>query len=309
MSRYSLPAMLTWARPHLSKTEDEFIATYLEPLPGYFEDEIGNGFVYIGDSSPIMWSCHTDTVHVVGGRQKIYVDENKWVSLAKSSKSNCLGADNTVGVWLLREMILEGVPGLYVFHRGEEKGRIGSSWIEKNSKNLLKDIDFAIAFDRRNVKSVITYQCGQRTCSDNFGNQMIKLLGMGHELDEGGLYTDTYSYSGLVSECTNISAGFFNEHSSSETVNLKYVQELRNKLVSTDWSQLKAYRDPAEVDYHSNNYFGNWKSYSSSDTSIYDDIEFDTMVNLVFKYPDEIAEYLINSGITIDDLYDHIGRG
>lgn len=274
--------MLAFKRPHLSTTEEIFISTFLANLPGYFEDEFGNGIVIIGSSPNILWSCHTDTVHSSGGIQTVAVSPNGYVT----SDSDCLGGDNTVGVFLLREMILHDIEGLYLLHRGEELGRLGSNWVAANTPNLLEGIDFAIAFDRRGFDSVITHQLGERTASDKFANQISSLLGMGHKPDNTGLYTDTASYSDLISECTNISAGFQNEHSSKEHVYLPYVEKLRTKLLTTDWGQLQAHRDPKEFSY----------SYCTEDS----------LAEVVYRYPDEVGEYLRAIGITVDDLIDFI---
>ena len=279
----TLLEMLHYKRPHLSTFEEIFIDSYLRPLPGFYQDEFGNGIVRVGDS-PIMWSCHTDTVHSVDGFQTVTLSEDGTVT----SDGSCLGGDNTVGVFLMHQMILNCVPGLYVFHRGEECSRLGSEWIARNSPDLLSGIEFSIAFDRRGYKSIITHQCMQRTASELFATQMSTLLGMGHESDDGGLYTDTYSYADLIPECTNISAGFINEHTSKESVFLPYVASLLDKLLTVDFSILTSHRDPNE--------------------SLYDpyyQTDYDNLADYIYRYPDETAEYLKCLGITIDEIRDY----
>jgi hypothetical protein len=67
------------------------------------------------------------------GRQKIGFDKSYRVGLAASEKmSSCLGADDAAGVWLLCEMIRAGIPGLYVFHRNEERGGRGAEFFAKH---------------------------------------------------------------------------------------------------------------------------------------------------------------------------------
>ena len=46
----------------------------------------------------------------------------------------------------MREMILAGIPGLYVFHRNEESGGAGSDWIARETPWELHGIKAAIAF-------------------------------------------------------------------------------------------------------------------------------------------------------------------
>ena len=76
----------------------------------------------------------------------------------------------------MTKMIEAGVPGRYIFHRAEEVGGRGSSWIEKNREDLLQGHERAIAFDRKAKHSVITYQSCSRCCSDEFADDLGGLL-------------------------------------------------------------------------------------------------------------------------------------
>ena len=64
--------MLTYKRPAGSATEQEFIARFIYPLEPW-KDSYGNLIIQVGDHPNILWSCHTDTVHQVGGRQRTFV--------------------------------------------------------------------------------------------------------------------------------------------------------------------------------------------------------------------------------------------
>ena len=122
-ARRMLGAMLTYCRPDGSASEAEFIKHYVDNLPGITCDGFGNRRVIInnpGDTAPrILWSCHTDTVHRLAGPGSQRIEDHGpgiTYCLPANSESACLGGDNTVGVWLLRHMILAQVPGLYIFH-------------------------------------------------------------------------------------------------------------------------------------------------------------------------------------------------
>ena len=241
--------MLTYCRPHQSKTERKFIENYIWPTKVTF-DKKGNLYKRIGNS-PVLWSSHVDTVHAKKGMQKIeyWVDSSNgdtFLGVAKDSNSSCLGGDDTTGVWIMLEMIKAKVPGLYVFHRGEECGGIGSRWIARECKEALNGIKYAIAFDRRDTGSIITYQSGTRSCSDDFAKSLADQLGMGHKCDETGMWTDTASYVDLVAECTNISTGYFNAHSGNEKVNMDYLFKLRDAICKVDVTKLVEKRKPGE---------------------------------------------------------------
>lgn len=246
-SKSMLLGMLTTRRPAGSRSEKRFIRDYLQPL-GMVMDKAGNYSLRIGDA-PVLWSCHTDTVHDMGGTQNIIYTAPGIIGLDPDSMSNCLGADDTAGVWLMREMILAKAPGLYVFHRAEEIGCIGSRWIVKNNPELLKDIKFAIALDRKGKTDVVTHQCG-RCCSDDFAKSLAAQLGPGYS-PAYGVFTDTALYTGLVGECTNISVGYNGQHTEDESVDQEFLMELKDKLIRLDIGALVAKRKAGEKEvYH-----------------------------------------------------------
>lgn len=242
--------MLTYMRPAGSDTEHAFITRYVKGLPGAVEDPYHNWHVVVGDS-PILWSCHTDTVHHSEGFQTLHVEKGI-AGLSKRSKqfSNCLGADDTAGVYLCREMILRGIPGHYVFHHAEERGGIGSSDLAYNPGAWLDGVQFAIALDRKGTGDVITHQC-RRCCSDAFADSLALELnkgGLHYRADDTGLFTDTANYTNLIDECTNLSIGYAHCHSSKETLDLGFVGELLEALCRVDPANIINSRKPGEWD-------------------------------------------------------------
>lgn len=320
-----LVRILQYRRRAWSKSEEKFISAFIDTLPDVQSDGYGNRYLRIdepGDVPPrILWSAHTDTVHRTDGTQGVgvYTDETtdrQYLCLlgGDDEASNCLGADNGAGCWLLREMILGGVPGLYVFHRCEESGAQGARhFVEKTLPKLGLDLSAAIAFDRRGTSSVITHQGFGRTCSDAFGRQLAGLLnthGFSYDLDDGGIFTDTVEYAGVVPECTNVSAGTANEHCASELLDLDHVQALRRALLATDFSVLQAVRDPklcedddlfafgSKQDFHWPREFDDRREYGGADN-------FADLVEMCVDYPEVVADYLDMMGVTVDVLREH----
>ncbi len=290
-----LVGMLTRMRPAGSKTERRFIREYIRPL-GVQTDRAGNLIKRIG-TAPVLWSCHTDTVHKLGGTQPLTISNNV-ARLDPLSKSNCLGADCTTGVWLMREMILAGVEGLYIFHRGEECGGIGSSFIARHTPELLAGIKYAIAFDRKGYENIITHQF-DRCCSDAFAHSLSDALasaGLPHyKPDDTGLFTDTANYTHLVGECTNLSVGYHSQHSKLETQDLGYAVELLDALLRLDMSMLISARAPGEVDPDP------WPQCAPVTQDTYD-----RMTRLVMEYPDIAADVMADYGLGASDLMDEI---
>lgn len=237
-----LADMLTYRRVSRSTGEEGFIAEYIDCVPGMQADSYGNRWIQIGNTET-LFSCHTDTVHRDNGahnpRQTIQADA-VMSRFFKEVGSGCLGADDGVGVFIMLEMIEAEIPGLYIFHREEETGGGGSSFIATDPgwELLLGTMKRAVAFDRRGTDSVITHQGFERGCSDAFGNALCDALGMGHILDDSGSFTDTANYFSLIPECTNISAGYENEHTDKEYLDVGYVIRLADAVKKVKWEEL-----------------------------------------------------------------------
>lgn len=285
--------MLTYCRPAGGATEKLFIDKYIMPLDPEVDD-YGNLWVQVGKDPNILWSCHTDTMHHKDGRQFVKVDpETGLIELAKKKVGRCLGADDGAGCWLLIQMIRADIPGLYVFHREEERGGQGSSWVAYQAAHLLEGIQMAVAFDRKGYDNIITHQMGQRCCSELFARQLGSLLGKDYMPDSSGTFTDTANYADIISECTNVSVGYAHEHGPMETLDLPFIVSLRDKLIQTDFSGLTAHRDPSVVE---------WDDWGDSWVKTYR--VRSPMVKLVEAMPEEIAAFLEGLGYTANDVED-----
>ena len=297
---YSLVEMLKYKRPEGSKTQRLFCERFLEPHFGK-PDVHGNYVLIIGDKPNICFTAHHDTVHKEDGLQKLVIT-NDIVSIADPKSSNCLGADCTTGVWILLEMIDNNIDGVYVVHAAEESGCRGSSNLILDNPSWLKDIDAVISFDRYGDNSIITHQMSSRTASDEFAKSFSTVLNMPQLVaDTYGSYTDSNEYADIVSECTNISVGYYGQHGVNETQDLEFVNELVIHLVCADWSQLVFKRDPSVVEWcddYRNYYYG-----SGVSTSFYDDdYNYEDIKDLVLDYPEDIAKWLDDLGMTAPDI-------
>ena len=220
----------------------------------------------IHPKNKIIFMAHHDTVHKTDGRQKVLYDT--LLDTAFVDHNECLGADCTTGVFLILEMIRYKVPGLYIIHTGEECGGIGSGWIVDGKPKWLNDVDACISFDRYGTNSIITHQMGQRTCSESFADDLESILKMGLISDSGGIYTDSYEYCDIVSECTNISVGYYNQHTKTEYQDMEFVIRLRDALVKADWNKIRGYRDPTVIEYDDWSYGGGWTSKNKQSTFV-----------------------------------------
>lgn len=242
--------------PHRMETEfvNEMIGCGLFPRD-IQKDPIGNYYYKIGESRTVFTS-HLDTVsgktspvtHVIEG------------NLIKTNGSTILGADDKAGVTILLFMIKNQIPGLYYFFVGEEVGCVGSSAASRRPE--FKNYDRMISFDRRDVWSVITYQSFSRCCSNEFANQLADELnksGLKYKIDTGGIYTDSAEFTNIIPECTNLSVGYYNEHSTRETQDIAHLRKLAEACLLVDWENLVTRRDPSKTEYKS--YGGRYGGY------------------------------------------------
>lgn len=275
-------AMLEYTRPEGSESQIAFCDRFLKPVFGN-PDKHGNYIKHVGTSA-VAFMAHHDTVHNAGGKQIVEIVKDV-AQVPQGSKSNCLGADCTSGIWLILEMIRANKSGTYVIHAGEEIGCVGARGIVTDSPDWLNGIDAAISFDRRGFDSIVTHQMGLRTSSDSFAVSLATVLGLNMSPDDSGSYTDSNEYAGIVPECTNISIGYFGQHSARETQDLRFLAVLRDSLIAADFEQLTIDRNP--LDFPAMDYG-------------------ESLEDLIYDYPDRIADILAGFGYTHATLLDEI---
>jgi len=194
-----LRQILKYKRPAGSEGEEMFIAEIIDTIPGVQKDGFGNRILEIpmpdGTQSTTSFSCHTDTVHQTTGKQKLICDtKNRMLS---KNDGECLGADDGAGCFILFKLIEHKVPGLYLFHREEEIGGNGSTYLAEHHPEMFDNIDRMLAFDRKGTKDIITEQ-GYECASDQFAYHLADKLKMEHCPDPTGSFTDSANYTHLV---------------------------------------------------------------------------------------------------------------
>ena len=271
----SYVTLLSYKRPSYHWYTHEFAEVFIEPVMG--SPDLHGNYVHViyerdGNHPVNSFMSHYDTVHHDAGVQCLYFDNIRnevflsEKSLFSKDGSNCLGADCTTGVWLMLNMIANNVPGVYVIHANEEVGGVGATALvddyinyhSKNSDHWINHVETAISFDRFGTESIITYQYGARTASSRFARSLSRVLnlGDGHKFKEDvtGVYTDSAEYVGVISECTNISVGYYEQHSVNEFQSIEFMMLLRDKLISRDtkWEDIIIHRETTSSDLISN---------------------------------------------------------
>lgn len=253
--------------------EDRLMDEVSKLFPEKIQKDIhGNYFYKVGESRTIFAS-HLDTVsnryetvtHVFDG------------DFIKTDGKTTLGADDKAGVTVMLWMIKNNVPGLYYFFIGEEVGCIGSGLAAKYG-DFKDKYDRIVSFDRRGTGSIITHQSCGRSCSDEFADDLCRELnkkGMSYKKDSGGVYTDSAEFVDIIPECTNVSVGYYKEHTMGEHQDIKHLIDLANACVFVNWENLTTKRKPGS--YEAKPYSGyNWRNeyvYNSSSSKSYGEYE------------------------------------
>lgn len=208
-----------------------------------------------------MFSSHLDTVHSEEGTQTLAAlcnqakaeDNDMIVAVNETSKNSgyytrgVLGADDKLGAYIMLRLLKAKVRGIYIWHLDEESGTCGSKWIARNNEALLQRCSHSIGFDRKNYGDIIGTQNGRACCSKAFMEALATQLNdnlpakcmVRFKDSVVGSFTDTANYVGHIPECTNVSVGYFDQHTSSERFDPIWLNNfLIPALIKVRWSEL-----------------------------------------------------------------------
>jgi hypothetical protein len=245
-------------------TEDQLFPILYSLVDGLQTDEFGNLFIKIGESD-VMFTSHLDTATSSLSPIKHVFEEN----IIKTDGTTILGADDKAGVAIMLNMIENNIPGLYYFFLGEEVGCIGSKKVaDVQKKEKIEGINKVISFDRRSTSSIITHQTSRRCCSEKFGEALSKALNdvestFTYKNDDTGVLTDSVQFISIYPECTNISVGYYSEHTFSERQDIDHLTKLAEACLKVDWTSLPVERDFTKTEYKTytssyGSYYGGW---------------------------------------------------
>ena len=244
--RKTFLSLVTKTYPH--GNEDEV----LQFLPTLQKDIIGNYYTIIGGNTNTMFTCHLDTADRTQMTTTLFSKKEGDDEIIVTDGNTVLGADDKSGTTVMLYMMAHNVPGLYYFFIGEERGGIGSNALADvyESVDYLKNVKRCISFDRRNYNSIITNQMGTECCSPEFADALCDAYnanGMSMKPDNGGIYTDSASFIEDIPECTNVSVGYFNEHTGKEKQNITFLIKLCDASVKVNWDSLPTKRSLDEI--------------------------------------------------------------
>lgn len=176
-----------------------------------------------GHGPTILLNAHLDTLERIEPDRIIEKNGSIW-----TSDKGILGADDRAGVAVLLE-IAKRLPSLgfngrvkFIFTVEEESGLIGARGVDET---FLWGVDAAMVVDRRGTGDIVT-SCGgyQSFCHEKFGSfieDVAKQNGLqGWKTTIGGS-SDTRIWAEHGIQSVNLSAGYRNEHTSAETLDVE----------------------------------------------------------------------------------------
>ena len=294
-----LVTILSWPRSHGSYSELAFCEWLTKSLVdlGYVVTKWEEGSMFVdvlhpgGKRATTLFSCHVDTVDgfvkaedpadpTKITRKKLTYDSNfGHITLDKDSVGGCLGADDGAGVWVMLNMIAAGVPGGYLFHRGEECGGVSAKANARKREALLKRFDAAVAFDRPRCNEIITHQGGTECASNEYALALAAALnkhGFEYKPSTTGVYTDTKEYRKIIAECINIGVGYEQQHGRNEFQDYAHLKALTEAACNIDWEALPVDRDPTKPEPVFSGGYAGYKGYGaygypSGNSELWDD--------------------------------------
>lgn len=198
---------------------------------GTTEIDADNNYIVRIPGSRVMWTSHCDTADY----DSVHVNLKQTGEFLHTDGRTILGADDKVGVCIMIMMIKAGVPGTYVFFAGEEVGCIGSR--RMSEKVHQGQYDCCISLDRYGYNDIITHQCSVRTASDKWAHELAQRINKHSQgvinlsPSNRGVFTDSREFTDVIQECTNLSVGYFNQHTHNEKVNTTFAYLLCCALI------------------------------------------------------------------------------
>lgn len=323
----TLTGMLKSVRPANGHGEKAYIDKMLSSIRrmGYTPIIDGAGNIIVNNlpttdaTSMVMFASHTDSVHKQespDGTQKLeFIDkECTFVGVASVQPQgftpNCLGADCATGNYIMLRLLQANAKGLYCFFRQEEVGGIGSKFFRNDPQNekYWDKLTHCISFDRKGYTSIITEQWGGQCASDAFADDLaeaIAIADVSQRLDRfvadpTGSFTDSANFTDVISECTNLSVGYFNQHTASETQDLQFAEGLCDVLCRIDWTELNSYRDPKETTVCSR---------ATAKASGYTWYDHSYPFGSQSDYDDYMDDYMDDPSVLLDDLHYNLQHG
>ncbi len=168
-------------------------------------------------STPIALVAHMDTVFK-DPVSDLYYDERKGVLWSPDG----LGADDRAGVFAIIKILQDGYRPSVILTTDEEKGGLGAAVLAKQPCPIV-DLKYMIQLDRRGTNDCVFYDC---YCPEFI--EYVEAFGF---CEQWGSFSDISFLMPAWKVCgVNLSVGYEDEHSVSETLKVKSLFDTIRKV-------------------------------------------------------------------------------
>lgn len=239
----------------VSLSQAELKATLAQYLKGKYKKVIVEKeyIVAVGDI-PVALVAHMDTVFY-NQPSEIYYDQRKAIMWSPDG----LGADDRAGIFAIIQIIADGYRPSIILTTDEERGGLGAQALAKK-KCPIKSLRYMIQLDRRGSNDCVFYQCAN--------GKFIKYIETFGFSEAVGSFSDISFLMPVWQVCgVNLSIGYREEHSVSETLNVHWMFQTIEKVkkmldcVKIDHLDFEFY----EVKNKLTDYYSEMRPYSSYD--------------------------------------------
>ena len=175
-------------------------------------------YIYAPGDIPVALVAHMDTVFNYPPKN-IYFDKEAGIIWSPEG----LGADDRAGVFSIVKILQHGYRPTVIFTADEEIGGLGAMQLVKDFNNPTTDLNFIIELDRRGELDCVFYECDNKSFVDF--------------IEDYGFIQNFGTYSDICEICevwgvagTNLSIGYQDEHSVSETLNVNVMMYTIKKV-------------------------------------------------------------------------------
>ena len=176
-------------------------------------------FLYAIGTIPVALVAHCDTVFKMPP-EEIFYDETKGVMWSPDG----LGADDRAGVWAIIKIIRAGLRPHIILTADEEEGGIGASRLIEVCPQPFAPMKYIIELDRRGTNDCVFYDC--------YNDKFVDFVEMYGFSENFGSFSDIsvicpeWKIAGV-----NLSIGYRDEHSVSETLWIGPMNQTINKVI------------------------------------------------------------------------------
>lgn len=201
-----------------SLTFDEIVKTSQEALKRALTGELTRrgykatsrpGFLYAKGDAPVMLMAHMDTVHNTPVKTICRSDDGNIIMSPEG-----IGGDDRAGVYMILR-IIERCRCHVLFCEDEEIGGVGAR--EFTRSGITPDVNYIVELDRRGDNDAVFYDCANPEFTE-----FVTSFGFS---GAAGTFSDISIVApSLKVAAVNISAGYYNEHTRYEHVDMEAIE-------------------------------------------------------------------------------------